>query len=304
MPLGGSSVDAGGNYLRAEALASSLPALLVAAERIAATVAQGIHGRRRVGPGETFWQFRRYEPGDSASRIDWRKSARSHRTYIRQTEWEAAQSVWLWRDRSPSMEWRSRPDWPTKRERAELMLLAVAALLARGGERMALLGHDLAPATGRATVRRLATTLVRGTISGQPDALAEDQGLPTAQPLPRHSNLVLFGDFLSPLEDIQGVVTHYAGRGIRGHLVQILDPAEETLPFAGRVRFEGVENDGEVLIRRVEDVRETYRGAMAAHRAELNTLARAAGWTLAVDHTDRPPQSALLALYLALSEHP
>ena len=103
-----------------------MPPLLVAAERVAATVAQGVHGRRRVGQGETFWQFRQYQPGDAASRIDWRESAKSQRLYVRETEWEAAQSVWLWRDASPSMDYSSAGisavRWPTKGERAELLL--------------------------------------------------------------------------------------------------------------------------------------------------------------------------------------
>ena len=130
---------------RAEQTAAALPPLLVAAERVAATVAQGVHGRRRVGQGETFWQFRQYEPGDAATRIDWRESAKSQRLYVRETEWEAAQSVWLWRDASSSMDYSSAGyiaggDWPTKRDRAELILVALASLLVRGGERLALLG--------------------------------------------------------------------------------------------------------------------------------------------------------------------
>src|SRR6266481_5263233 len=124
---------------RGEELAATLPPLLVAAERVATTVAQGVHGRRRVGQGESFWQFRQYEPGDAAQRIDWRESAKSQRLYVRETEWEAAESVWLWRDASPSMDWASAGyigggDWPTKRDRAELILVALASLLVRGGE--------------------------------------------------------------------------------------------------------------------------------------------------------------------------
>src|SRR4051812_34764592 len=99
---------------RAEHLASRLPPLLVLAERVAATVAQGVHGRRRVGQGETFWQFRRYQPGDSAEDIDWRQTAKTDRIFVRETEWEASQSVWIWRDASPSMRWRSTNKLPEK----------------------------------------------------------------------------------------------------------------------------------------------------------------------------------------------
>ena len=75
--------------LRAEAAAARLPPLVVAAERVAATVMQGVHGRRRSGQGDAFWQFRPYLPGDDAARVDWRQSAKSDRLYLRETEWES-----------------------------------------------------------------------------------------------------------------------------------------------------------------------------------------------------------------------
>ena len=118
----------------AEQSAGRLPPLQIAAEQVAATVAQGVHGRRRVGIGETFWQFRRYVPGDSTRSIDWRQSAKTDHIYIRETEWAAAQSVWLWRDPSPSMAYRSARSLPEKRDRADLLLLALASLLNRAGE--------------------------------------------------------------------------------------------------------------------------------------------------------------------------
>ncbi len=182
---------------RAEQAAAAFPPLLVAAERVAATVAQGVHGRRRVGQGETFWQFRQYEPGDAASRIDWRESAKSQRLYVRETEWEAAQSVWLWRDASASMDYSSAEyiagaDWPTKRDRAELLLVALASLLVRGGERLTMLGSGLAPMSGRIALTRVVEMLGR---DGD-----ERRSLPAFEPLPRAGLLVLIGDFLSPLD--------------------------------------------------------------------------------------------------------
>ena len=279
---------------RAEALAATLPPLLVAADRVAATVAQGVHGRRRVGPGESFWQFRRYQPGDPTLRIDWRKSARSQRVFIKQTEWDAAQSVWLWRDGSPSMDWRSTDRWTTKQDRAELLMLALASLLARGGEHLAMLGSGRAPAAGRAVLRRIAETIDLGR--------APTGSLPGVVPLPRYGRLVLFGDFLSPLDDVQAMIAGYARLGVRGHIVQILDPAEETLPFSGRIRFEGLEHEGEALIGRVESVRSTYRDVLEAHRAGLRALTRSAGWSFTLHHLDQPPQPTLLALFVVLSE--
>jgi uncharacterized protein (DUF58 family) len=282
---------------RAEQTAATLPPLLVAAERVAATVAQGVHGRRRVGQGETFWQFRQYQPGDAVSRIDWRESAKSQRYYVRETEWEAAQSVWLWRDASSSMDYSSAQyipdgDWPTKRDRAELLLAALASLLVRGGERLTLLGSGVAPMTGRVALTRLVQLIE------QRDTAF---GLPAFEPLPRSGQLVLIGDFLAPLDVVNAQIGQFAGAGLKGHLLQIADPAEEDLPFNGRVRFAGVEEREELVISRVETVREDYAERFRRHRDGLAAIAGAAGWTLAYHRTDRPPHLALLALYAALT---
>ena len=277
-----------------------MPPLLVAAERVAATVSQGVHGRRRVGQGETFWQFRRYQPGDSAHAIDWRQSAKSRPVYVRETEWEAAESVWLWGDASPSMHYRSSDQLCEKAERAGLLLLALASLLVRGGEHVAVLGSGRAPATGRGVLNRLAAAIEEDDASGHDKPSASS--LPPFEFLPRHARVVMIGDFLSPLEDVEAVISAYAGLGVRGHLVQILDPAEETLPFKGRVRFEGLEDEGEVLIPRVERARAEYGGLMGRHHQGLAALARSSRWTFATHRTDRPPELALLALYVALSQ--
>ena len=285
--------------LRAEELAATLPPLLVAAERIAATVQQGVHGRRRVGTGETFWQFRRYQPGDSPQRIDWRQSAKTDPVFVREMEWAAAQTVWLWRDASPSMRWRSLPALPDKLAQADLLTLALAVLLVRGGARVALLGSGQAPGQSLATLERMALLLDRAGDAGDGPP---DTGLPPDAPVPRHAQAIFVGDFLSPLPEIDAALRRFAERGIRGHLLQVLDPAEETLPFAGRIRFEGLEGEGDKLLSRVETVRDTYVGRIHAHHEGLAELARALGWSFATTRTDRPPQTALLALYLRLSE--
>lgn len=281
---------------RAEETAARLPALLVAADRVAATVAQGVHGRRRVGQGETFWQFRQYQQGDSISRIDWRQTAKNDHTYIRENEWEAAQSVWLWLDRSASMSYRSSDALPDKADRATLLTLALSSLLVRAGERIALLGSGIAPMTGKAVLERFAGVFAM--------PASTDQSLPVPEALPRYSRLVLISDFLSPPGDIEKALKRLSGLGIRGHLLQIIDPAEETLPFSGRVRFEGLEGEGAALIGRVEAVRSEYMDLMVSHRQAVKDIARGLGWTWTTHSTDHPPPTALLTLYQLLSESP
>ncbi len=277
---------------RAEALGARLPPLLVAAQRVAATVAQGVHGRRRVGQGDSFWQYRPFLPGDTQARIDWRASAKSDRSFIRETEWEAAQTVCLWRDGSPSMAWRSGAAVPFKRERAELLLLALSALLLRGGERVRLIGGPARLRGGRDALEGLAEALAE---------VADSGGMPPATPLPRHARIVLIGDFLSPLDDIRAVVGALAAIPVSGHLLQVLDPAEALLPYSGRVRFQGMEQETDAVVPRVEGIREGYAEALSAQLHGLGALCTAAGWSFGTHRTDHPPEAALLGLYAALS---
>jgi len=280
---------------RAETVAARFPPLLVAADRVATTVAQGVHGRRRVGQGEAFWQFRPFLAGDAVTRIDWRQSAKSDRTFVRETEWEAAQTVWLWRDASASMRWRSAKSLPEKAERAELLMLALACLLLRAGERVALMGVAMRPLGGRSALDILAEIAARRADTGAVS------GLPPAQRIARHARVVMMGDLLSPLSDVQDVVSRLAATPASGHMLQILDPAEEVLPYAGRVRFEGLEQEGAHIIGKVEGVRGDYARRLAAQREGLKAIARAAGWTFASHRTSEPPEAALLGLYTALS---
>jgi len=284
-----------GLEVRAEALAEQLPPLLVAAERVASVVYQGVHGRRRVGQGETFWQFRRYQPGDAPSVVDWRTSGKSDKLYVRQMEWDAAQSVWLWRDASQSMNFRSNSAWQTKRETAELLLVALASLLIRGGERVSLLGSNESLTSARSALVRLASWLSREQAEHAPN-------MPALSPLPKYARLVWFTDFLVPLDQLKSAIAAYVARGVRGVLVHIIDPAEESLPFAGRVMFSGSEGDGERLVGRVESVQAAYQELFVAHREAVKEIAREAGWTILAHTCDRPPHMALLSLYLALAE--
>ncbi len=281
---------------RAEQLSAALPPLLLHAERVAASVAQGVHGRRRVGQGEAFWQFRDYQPGDSPQSIDWRQTAKADRVFVRQMEWEAAQSVWCWRDGSPSMDWRSSNKLPTKRERAELLMLALMTLMIRAGEHISLLGTGLPPAANRGTLVRLSEILRR-------EDPAEARDLPAPEPLPRYGQVLLLGDFLADPQEIERSLRGFAERGVKGHLVQVLDPAEETLPYSGRVRFEGLQGERPWLLSRAEGVRAQYHDQLAAQMDAIREIARRTGWRCTWHRTDRSPQTALLSVYSALAHH-
>lgn len=279
-------------HLRAERLGYSLPPLILDAERVAATVAQGIHGRRRAGMGESFWQFRPYSTHDSFASIDWRRSARSDALYVREREWEAAQTVLFWPDRSPSMDFSSGRI-PTKADRALLIALATAVLLARGGEHVAF----ASPGSRRSTGRGAAQTLL-----DEYQGMNDEAGLPDAAHLPAHAFIVLITDGFMDIRDMTAFMGTAGEKGIGGHLLIVNDPAEETLPYSGRIVLEGTEGEGDFTSDRVEALRPEYRKRLTEHRNALRTLAGRTGWTADIHRTDHPAEMPVATLYAALKD--
>jgi uncharacterized protein (DUF58 family) len=274
---------------RAHRLAEVLPPLLVEAYRIAATIIIGVHGRKRSGPGETFWQYRPYAFGDSTQRIDWHKSARAERIYIRENEWEAANTLWLWPSAAPTMDYKSHLSQTTKRERALLLALALGSLAFDAHERVGAMGSPFAPGHAQGALPKIAGWFLQGQ--------AEQNGFPDTDRLARHAVVALFSDFLEPPDSIARWLTAIAERGVRGHLIQIADPAEETLPWNGRVEFLEVAGSRHLLVGKTESLREAYQARYRQQREAVREIARRMGWTFAVHRTDQAPLTCLLQLH-------
>ena len=267
----------------ARSLAAGLPRLLLAAERLAHAASPGTHGRRRIGPGENFWQFRDFGSGDDARRIDWRRSAGADRLFLREREWQAQASILLRLHDHPGMVFRSDKTLPSKRERAILLLLALASLLLRGGERVALAGAT-PPLAGQSALPKLAAALLLGPAAGL------DAGSASAA----KARVIAFGDFLAP----DPVFASPPG----GAVVHILDPAECDFPYQGRIVFEGFDSEPAIEAARAEAWGTAYRARIAAQRDAVRQAAERAGQTPLFHRTDAAPATALAALYQALAE--
>jgi len=269
-------------------LADRMPRVILEARRVAAAISHGIHGRRRAGSGETFWQFRPFVAGEAAQRVDWRRSGRDDRLYVREREWETAQSVWMWIDRSASMGYASDLAQVPKIERALVLGLALADTFVDGGERVGLLGLTPARASRQIT-ERIAEALVA-------DVAGLDEDLPPRAAIGRFDEAVLISDFLSPLSEISAVVEGVSARGARGHLVMIIDPVEETFPFAGQAMLHDLEDGVQLRVGDAGSWGNAYRERITLHRAAIADMTRRRGWTLTIHHTDRPASEAALRL--------
>lgn len=277
----------------AELLGQSLPPLLAQAEMLASTVMFGEHGRRRAGQGDEFWQYRSAAQGDNARQIDWRRSARSDQHFVREREWQAAQSVSLWVDTSKSMAFSGDKARQPKAHRAKLLALSIAVLLLRGGERVGLVGFASPPRPGRRQMIHLAEQMG----AGSPE---EDYGAPTSAGIMPHGRAVFLSDFLGDIGPLEAALSAAADKGVRGAILQVLDPAEEDFPFHGRTIFESMGGGLRHETQQADDLRDRYLARLAERKARLEEMGRAVGWHVSQHHTGQPAQSALLWLYRAL----
>lgn len=284
----------------AEKVAGALPPLLAEAEHLAASVAMGFHGRRRSGHGENFWQYRQAMPGDARSSVDWRRSGKSDQQFIREMEWEAAQSVSFWVDDALAMDYRDSDDAKarSKFERAALLSLALSVLLIKAGERVALMGTEAAQARpGRTQLNRMALSLGGPFREDRPD-----YGAPPPDRLLRGGRAVFLSDFLGDLDGLEGPMAHAADQGVRGVFVQVLDESEEVFPFDGRLILESMGGGSRFETQRARALQEAYRVRLAARRAEIRALAARFGWRTLFHRTSQSPRAALLWLYMAIGD--
>ena len=179
---------------------------------------------------------------------------------MREREWEAAHTIWLWPDRSPSMAFASRLARESKLDRALVIAFALAEILVEAGERVGLPGL-MRPTGSRAVIDRMA----RGDHPRSDRAREPAAGFAPAS----LSEIVVLSDLWSPIEEIRAILTQLSSNGAQGHLVQIVDPAEETFPYSGRIEFIEPEGVGEITAGRAETWRADYEARLERHRDEI-----------------------------------
>src|SRR4051812_24082874 len=279
----------------ARTLAETMPRLILESRRIAATVIHGLHGRRRAGPGENFWQYRRFLSGEPARRVDWRRSARDGILYVREQEWEAAHTVWLWADRSPSMVFTSPLAQESKLDRTLVIAFSLAEVLVQAGERVGMPGL-MRPTGSRNVLDKMANAIIHD--------VTERGSLPPSFAPSGLSEIVVVSDFWSPLDEVTRTLGRLASTGAHGHVVQVVDPAEETFPYSGRVEFIEPEGGGSITAGRAEAWKGEYQARVTNHRAGIRAEADKHGWSFAIHRTDRPATEMLLALHARMSAPP
>ena len=282
--------------LKAEKLTFQIPNLLIKANNIANTVWEGMHNRNKAGVGDSFWQFRKYEYGDPAHLIDWKKSAKSYDTFVKEKELNTLQDIVIWRDTSKSMNFSSNKQIEPKIYRANLLTLALTIIFSKSGENIVLNGFNSKLSHGKEVINFIANQIT--------NKIKESfLSRPNIDEIKNNSDVILISDFLNDIKYTKEIIRKLSSRGINGNIIQVLDPAEKTFPFKGRINFNGLEEEESILIGNAEAIRNNYKKAITAHCNKVKKLALSYSWKYYMDITDNSPESSLLNICNTLSNY-
>ena len=282
--------------LKAEKLTFQIPNLLIKANNIANTVWEGMHNRNKAGVGDSFWQFRKYEYGDPVHLIDWKKSAKSYDTFVKEKELYTLQDIVIWRDTSKSMNFSSNKQIEPKIYRANLLTLALTIIFSKSGENIVLNGFNSKLSHGNEVINFIANQI---TSKIKENFLSR----PNIDEIKNNSDVILISDFLNDIKYTKEIIRKLSSRGINGNRIHVLDPAEKTFPFKGRINFNGLEEEESILIGNAESIKNNYKKAITTHCNKVKKLALSYSWKYYMDTTDNSPESSLLNICNTLSNY-
>ncbi|MGZ3235702.1 MAG: DUF58 domain-containing protein, partial [Croceibacterium sp.] len=176
----------------------------------------------------------------------------------------------------------------SKLERALIVTFALAELLVAGGERVGVPGL-MNPTASRAVIDKMAQAMLHDDAarlslppSFVPSALAE---------------IVVLSDFWSPMPEIKTMLAGLSASGAHGTLVQVVDPAEESFPYSGRIEFIEPEGGGAITAGRAEKWASDYVARVAFHRDEIRHETNKLDWLFSTHTTSRSAAELLLFLH-------
>ena len=280
-------------HSKAAQLAQTAGDLLLQAEHLARAMTFGEHGRRKAGLGDHFWQYRPFQNGlDSPRSIDHRRSAKQDHDFVRESEWKTPQVLHLWVDSAASMRFASKGQ-RQKHHRAGVIALALAIAAEKAGERVGLSDYSLPPSNSKAQIFRMAECFAT--------AGAEDYVKNTPSDFVKGGFAILASDFLADLDQTEQALSRAVDQSVKGVLLQILDPMEQSFPFRGRAIFQSVLGQLQHDTKEANDLREAYLDRLRSRQARLKDLARLAGWSFYCDDGSQSLTEVMSRLYFLLS---
>ncbi len=164
-------------------------------------------------------------------------------------------------------------------------------MLVEGGERIGIPGL-MRPTASRNVIEKMAQAMLHDP-AARPACRRRSRPSPLAE-------VVVLSDLWSPIADVHRTIAQLSATSAHGHVVQIVDPAEETFPYSGRIEFVEPEGAGTITAGRAETWRADYEARIERHRAEIRAETDRLGWSFIIHRTDRPASELLLKLHAQL----
>ncbi len=273
----------------------------IRARSVVEGVIAGLHRNPHKGSSVEFAEYKEYTPGDDIRHIDWRAYGRVDRYYVKQFEDETNLRAYLLLDASGSMDFAFE-DAPTKLLYASTLVAALSHLLLRQGDAPGLMtfderpGYWLAPSSRRTQLDDICAVLDTAPGAGRTSVTAALTRI--AERVRRRSLVVVVSDLLETSEEMLSLARVLRHRGMEVVLFHVLDRAEYTLPYEGLTLFEGLENDGRILVD-PDDIRDAYQDQITAHVRDIESGCRRADLEYFRTYTDEPIEAVLLEFITA-----
>ncbi len=251
----------------------------------------GPHLRRKTGQGYEFFDMREFVSGaDDPRFIHPKHSAKRGKLIYIEKEAEVRHHFYMWRDASPSMDWKSDGAPYTPKEASEIMLMGLAKHLARSQEKIGLLETGW-HTQGARTAEWLAA---------QWSADDSTHGLPKLQRrLVSDSSAVLISDFMNPPAALESTLRELQAQRVSGWIVMIADPQVIDFDFKHFKEFTGLEGEAshKLDMAKGQSVKKAYQAALLERIALIEKISKDHGFRFILQRTDEPLHNSLLALY-------
>ena len=254
------------SIVKAQDLSASFERLLARHQTVSSLSAYGLHNRKRSGLGERFWQYRAYETGEDASKIDWRRSARGDQLYVKEKELESLRDYNIWIDCASSMKFLSTLGQEDKLTRAIIIGLAIADLILRSGDRVGLLGSS-APSSSHVALKKIAHQLEEHIVSNF------NSSIPLLARPSKRSKIIIISDFLNNSANLKDTLNYYSNFEISGLIIMINDPCEVAFPFSGETQFFNTENNQHYYAGEAQHIAKQYHEVFEKHKLHTQKIA-------------------------------
>ena len=257
----------------------------------------GLHRSPYEGFSVEFTEYRQYAPGDDLRYLDWKVLARSNREYIKKFEDETNLRCLIVADTSRSMSFASSE--VSKMAYARTLAATFAYFLLQQRDIVGLGLYDdgiqsFVPPRWKPGHFKRMLALLEGKAEGKETNLAKT--LEQIATLNRKRSLIIIlSDFLSPVSDWEKQMAQLVAIGHDVRVVQILDPAEQSLDFGKAALWEDLET-GKTLYIDPPEAAAAYKAHFSEHQSILKYALEQYGVRYQISRTDNPLDFALLEL--------